>query len=172
MNPTKKYTAKELLILYESGLNTTQISKKTKMSLTSVKDKLASAKPNYKAIKRHWPVRLRALLLYILKPSLRGVSKQIGVDHTTIGDWLYSIHPDYSKIARRGAIVTISDYLNSIQAKRHPNKAKEVRDWLEKNLLEIFSQEANNDLMSFSNKEERNRSFKETGSRRDFRENI
>ena len=131
-----------LLQRYAAVLSLGTIAQASGLSESTVSRRLRLIDPQYSALSRRWAIeRKRAFLLYLKCHSLRQTARQSGVNHATLWHWFRSMHPEYSLIARSGIFASSSDWLNGRKAKRQPERAREVEQWLLNKLPELMRSE-------------------------------
>lgn len=160
--PELWHSSEYLMQRYKNTGSIAVVAKASGLSESTISRRMRAIDPSYAQSNRRWSIeRRKAFLSYLRSHSLRQTAKQLGVNHATLWHWFRAMHPEYSAIARSGIFASTSDWLNSRQARRQPEKAQSVETWLLDNLPALIESEGQSELESHSLRRERNLSRRE-----------
>jgi hypothetical protein len=165
-----KLTETDLIRRHAAGLNLKDIRRISGLSESSLTRLLRSHNPSYVADHRRWHSRRRqAFVAYIRHRSLRKTAAEVGVRRQTLSGWFRAMHPEYVRIASKGALASVTSFLNR---ERNRSAIAEVEAWLLDQLPRLLLIEGDAPDDSFGDDVERSMTKRYTSRYADYRETL
>lgn len=136
----RELLAQDLIARYNAGLDLSDLSRMTGISVSDLSRKMRAYDPDYvaKAIKFSPRVR-NAFVMHLKGVPLKKIGASFGVQGPTVWYWFTRIHPNYRKVARSGALASIGDFLKD--KRRRPEEKVRMEKWVFERLPIILASE-------------------------------
>lgn len=154
---------------YAAGLSLDDLQELTGINRVTIHRRLKDVDPEYyRNFRIFSPHNRRCFVMYCKTRSLRKVAWVAGGSRKTYAKKFKQMHPDYADIARRGVFASSVECANRVR-KKHPEKAREIEQWLFNNLQRLLTSEAEAAHSTMSLQREGQLSRKELGRKEDYR---